>query len=166
MAYNIDFNKKGEILLHIRKFLLYPKHWEDTSKHIPIKLRWKRVKFSKINKSKIPNKIGLYCFVVKPLFKNFIDTTYLFYIGQTQNSLNVRYGDYLNDQAGKGKPRSKIFEMLNLYRIYIYFYYTLVPTKVLVDDYEEKLINTFVPHINTSIPEARIKPELKYIYEH
>ena len=166
MAYNIDFTKKADIILHIRKFLLYPNHWEDTTKHIPTNLKWKQVKFSNTNKAKIPNNIGLYCFVVKPLYKNFIDTNYLFYVGQTQNSLSVRYGNYLDEQAGKGKPRSKIFEMLNLYRKYIYFYYTEVPTKAMVDDYEKKLINTFVPHINTSIPEAKINHELKYIYEH
>jgi len=166
MAYNIDFEKKGDILLHIRKFLLYPRHWEDCSKQIPTNLKWKKIKFNSANKSKIPNNIGLYCFVVKPLYKNFIDMSYLFYIGQTQNSLRIRYSNYLAEQAGKGKPRTKVFEMLNLYSKYIYFYYTLLANKDLINDYEKKLINTFVPQINTSIPEAKINHELKYIYEH
>jgi hypothetical protein len=165
MAYNIDFAKRGELIIHIRRFLLYPKNWEDSTKVINTKLAWKKVKFTNANKSKIPKKIGLYCFVVNPKYKNFIDTNYLFYLGQTQNSLNSRYGNYLDEQAGKGKPRDKVFEMLNLYKDYINFYYTEVPTKKLVDEYEAKLINVFVPHINTTIPEAKIKTELKYIYE-
>lgn len=165
-AYNIDFVKKGDILLHIRKFLLYPKHWEDPTKQITTNLKWKKLKFTSSNKSKVPKQIGLYCFVVNPLYKNFVATNYLFYVGQTQNSLFIRYSNYLDEQAGKGKPRAKIYEMLNLYAQYIDFYYVEIPSKPLVDTYEKILINTFVPHINTSIPEAKISPELKYIYEH
>ncbi len=166
MAYNIDFVTKGDIVLHIRKFLLYPKHWEDPAKQITTTLVWKKVKFTKKNKVSVPNKTGLYCFVINPSYKNFIETKYLFYIGQTQNSLNTRYQNYLDEQAGKGKPRVKIFEMLNLYQKYVDFYYVEISDLILVDSYEKILINTFVPHINTSIPEAKIKPELKYIYEH
>ena len=165
MAYNIDFLKKGELVLHIRKFLLYPKHWEDPAKQIATSLKWKKLKFAARNKIKVPNKTGLYCFVINPLYKNFVSTNYLFYIGQTQNSLKTRYQNYLDEQAGKGKPRAKVFEMLTLYKKYVDFYYVEISNVTLVDDYEKILINTFVPHINTSIPEAKINPELKYIYE-
>ncbi|WP_318641699.1 hypothetical protein [Flavobacterium ardleyense] len=165
MAYNIDFAKRGEYLIHIKKFFLYPNNWNDTTKQILIPLKWKKLKFNKVNKNKIPKKTGLYCFIVNPKYNNFIATNYLFYIGKTNNSLFTRYGNYLDEQSGKGKPRDKVYEMLNIYKDDIYFYYTEISHKSDVDLYEETLLNVFVPHVNTSIPEAKINTALKNIYE-
>jgi len=89
----------------------------------------------------------------------------LFYIGQTKRTLRIRYGEYLSDQRGVGKPRNKIYEMLNLYRNNIYFYYAKIANADIIEENEEKLLNTFMPAINTKIPKARILPELKNIYE-
>ena len=98
-----------------------------------------------------------------PLLFNY--TNYLFYIGQTQRTLEIRYKEYLADQEGKGKPRTKVFKMLKQYESVLYFYYTTIRTTAQVDEVEEKLLNTFIPHINAKIPEAKISPELQYLYE-
>ena len=124
-----------------------------------------KVKFTKSNRSKIPRDKGIYCFVLQPKLVNFFETTYLFYIGKTNRTLWVRYKEYLDEQAGKGKPRNKVFEMLNQYTDYLYFYYTSIPASADVDSCEEKLLNIFVPRVNTDIPEAKISPELKNLYE-
>lgn len=164
--YDIDFfTKKAEIKLHIRKFLLYPKFWEDSSNHFMNKLNWKRKKFLHSNKSKIPIQKGIYCFVLKPTVPNFFETRYLLYHGQTSRTLRKRFEEYLDDQKGKGKPRPKVFEMLNLYKNYLYFYFAEITSSTLIDEAEEKFLNTFIPQINTSIPKAKINPELMYIYE-
>lgn len=165
MPFDIDFAKEGEIKLHIKKFLLYPVFWEDTTKHIGFNLNWKKIKFTKANAKKIPSTMGVYCFVVNPKVPNCFETNYLFYIGQTQRTLAIRYNEYLNDQQGKGKPRTKIFKMLKQYEKNLYFYYTSIGTPANVDEAEEKLINTFIPHINSKISAATISPELHYIYE-
>lgn len=165
MAFDIDFIKEGEIKLHIKKFLLYPIFWADATKHIGLKLNWKKIKFTKANAKKIPNTMGVYCFVVIPKVPNFFETTYLFYIGQTQRTLAIRYNEYLDDQLGKGKPRTKVFKMLKQYERSLYFYYTSIGLSANVDEAEEKLINTFIPHINSKISEATISPELQYLYE-
>lgn len=165
MAFDIDFVKEGEIKLHIRKFLLYPAFWNDSSKNIGIKLSWKRVKFTKTNHKKVPLTKGIYCFVVKPKVPSFFETNYLFYVGQTQRTLASRYKEYLDDQEGKGKPRTKVYKMLKLYENDLYFYYTSILNAAYVDEVEDKLINTFIPHINAKISEAKICPELKYLYE-
>lgn len=165
MAFDIDFAKEGEIKLHIKKFLLYPIFWNDNSKHIGFALNWKKIKFTKANAIRIPNTMGIYCFVVKPKVPNFFDMSYLFYIGQTQRTLSIRYKEYLNDQEGKGKPRTKVFKMLKQYNNDLYFYYSSIGVAARVDEAEDKLINIFMPHINTKISEAKISPELKYLYE-
>lgn len=163
--YDIDFKKKGEYVLHIKKFFLFPQFWNDPQKLLTEPTGWKKVKFTKSNRNKIPRDSGIYCFVAQPKLTNFFETTYLFYIGKTNRTLWIRYKEYLDEQAGKGKPRNKVYEMLNQYNDYLYFYYTSIPNVLDVDNCEEKLLNTFVPRVNTDIPEAKISPELKNLYE-
>jgi hypothetical protein len=163
--FDIDFSHKGELKLHIQKFLLYPKHWIDQNNEISIRLEWNKIRFTEANIKHIPENQGLYAFTVEPKVTNFFKTSYLFYIGETERTLKIRYKEYLDDQKGKGKPRPKIFEMLKLYKDNLYFYYTEIDESGLIAENEVKLLNTFVPHINTQIPLAKINPELKYIYE-
>lgn len=165
MAFDINFTEEAIIKNHIKKFLLYPRFWKDRKNHIKSSLTWNFCKFNSKNKSMVPSKSGVYCFVVKPSVPNFFETSYLFYVGKTNRTLLERYSEYLDDQLGKGKPRKKIYSMLKLYGDDIYFYYTEILTKKEVNISEEMLLNTFVPHVNTSIPKAKIKSELKYIYE-
>jgi hypothetical protein len=162
--FDIDFNKKGQLLVHIRKFLLFPDFWKHDDNRILIELNWRHIKFTNENINEVPDQHGLYCFVVKPDVQNFFETNYLFYIGETQRTLKVRYGD-LRDQNGAGKPRTKVFEMLKLYKDSLYFYFAEINDIDTIEENEEKLLNTFVPAINTKIPNAKIKPELKNIYE-
>jgi len=163
--FDIDFNKKAELLLYRRKFLLYPEHWKDPLNHVQLNLTWHYIEFNRANRNAAPAKKGVYCFIVKPNTPNFFETNYLFYVGETTRTLRQRFKEYLNDQEGKGKPRPKVHEMLNLYKEYLFFYYAEIPNNNDVHETEEKLLNTFVPFINTKIPKAKINPELKNIYE-
>ncbi len=163
--FDLDFDRKGEYKIHVRKFFLFPEFWMEPKNKLPIPLKWKSVKFSNVNKSRIPSEKGIYAFVLIPSYNNFFKTRYLFYAGKTNRTLKKRFTEYLSEKDGKGKPRAKVFEMLNLYDGHLYFYYSEVKNTNDVDLCEEQLINTFVPHINFQIPIAKIKPELKYIYE-
>ena len=165
MSFDLDFKEEGKIQLYIKKFLLLPEFWEDVTKEIPIKLKWDFKKFSAINKKHIPAEKGVYAFVLVPKYDNFLETKYLFYAGKTNRTLRIRFSEYLNEMKGKGKPRKKVFKMFKQYKGYLYFYYSEIPNRHDVDLCEEQILNTFVPHVNTSIPEAKIRPELKYIYE-
>ncbi len=165
MSYDLDLYEKGKNLLHIKKFFLHPEFWIDSRNKLPINLIWKKIKFSEFNKGKIPTNKGLYAFVLEPKVENFFETNYLFYIGKTNRTLKVRFSEYIADKKGKGKPRPKVFQMIKQYGDNLYFYYCEINNSSDVDVCEENLLNTFIPHVNTSIPDAKIKPELKYIYE-
>ena len=165
MAYDIDFVEEGFVKLHINKFFLYPNYWQLPENQIPIQLDWQFVKFEEINKSKIPSKKGLYAFTLKPGYEGLFETNYLFYIGKTSRTLRIRFGEYINDSKGKGKPRKKIFSMLKKYSKYLCFYYTPIDVEDDIDSFENILINTFVPHVNVSVAKAKVKPELQYLYE-
>jgi len=163
--FDIDLDEKAKIRFRIKKFLLSPEFWEDTNNHLTNTLTWNNLKFELSNYNNIPEQKGIYCFVVKPGVPNFFETRYLFYIGETTRTLKKRFKEYLDDQIGKGKPRPKIFEMLKLYKNNLYFYYTEISDDKEIHDTEDKLLNTFIPFVNTDIPKAKIKTELKNIYE-
>lgn len=165
MAFDLDFREEGDLLFHIKKFFLHPKYWSDENNQLPINLVWKKIEFTSFNKSKIPQKKGVYAFVVIPEYANLFETKYLFYTGKTNRTLRERFSEYLSEKEGKGKPRKKVFKMLNQYDGYLHFFFSEIDSEDDVNDCEECLLNTFVPHINVQIPQAKIKPELKYIYE-
>lgn len=165
MAYDIDFEEEALYKAHIKSFFLYPQFWVDIQNQLPINLNWKHTMFDPNNILDIPTKKGIYAFILEPTFNNFIETRYLFYIGKTNRTLRSRFKEYIAEKEGKGKPRKKVHKMLNQFNGYLFFYWAEISNTINVNKCEEKLLNTFVPHVNTSIPKAKIKNELKYIYE-
>lgn len=162
-------DKRKDVKDHIRRFLLYPEFWIDTTKHIGIPLKWKKIKFREDNFKEVPTNNGIYCFVVVPPIPNLFITRYLFYIGKASTtSLRSRYKNYIDEKNGIGigdnKPRVKVEEMLNEYFDHIYFFYSTIDTMSNIVDCEDKLLNTFYPYVNTDVPEATINPVLKHIY--
>ncbi|MFA6057840.1 MAG: hypothetical protein WC756_06565 [Taibaiella sp.] len=165
-TYDIDFEERGYLREHIWKFLLFPDHWNDPANSILVNLNWTEVPFNGTQAINVPNnQKGIYCFVMKPVFGQLFESRYLFYVGKTTRNFRARFKEYLNDAAGKGKPRPKVYTMLKLWNGYLHFYFAPIPNNVDITDCEVKLLNTFVPKVNTDIPKAKIKAELKNIYE-
>jgi hypothetical protein len=165
MPYDIDFGERGFIKEHIWEFLLKPDFWINPTQQLTVVLNWNEIQFDTANLNSVPNnQKGIYCFVVKPEFNQLFETRYLFYIGKTKRNFRKRYSEYLDDAVGKGKPRSRVFKMLKLWKDHLYFYYANVSSNSDIDDSVTKLLNTFIPKVNTLIPIATIKPELKDIY--
>ena len=165
MAFDFDFDLDAQFNAHIKSFFLYPPFWIDLSKKLPHSCDWKRKRFVAANRNSIPKSKGIYAFVLVPKYNDFFETRYLFYVGKTNRTLWQRFEEYLKEMSGEGKPRKKVFKMLNQYSGQLYFYYTEISDSKIVDESEEAVLNTFVPHINTSIPQAKIHHELKNIYE-
>lgn len=166
MAFDIDFKERGFLKEHIWDFLLFPDHWNDPLNQIKTPLVWNEIPFDSVNQNLVPNnQKGVYCFVLKPVVSNLFDTRYLMYVGKTTRDFRARFKEYINEAAGKGKPRPKVFSMLKLWKNYLHFYYASIPNDSDIDECETKYLNTLVPKVNTDIPKAKIKPELKNIYE-
>lgn len=167
MAFDFDFDKEANLRAHIKSFFLHPEYWSKKTQNTPVKLEWKRIKFKESNLKYVPDKVGVYAFVLVPDYSDIFETRYLFYIGKTYRELKTRFKEYINEQKGKGKPRKKVYKMLNQYEGNLYFYCVELDgqTEEAVSRVEETLLNTFIPHVNTSIPEAKIQNELKNIYE-
>ncbi|MFW6272612.1 MAG: hypothetical protein ACOC2U_02390, partial [bacterium] len=127
--------------------------------------KWKNVEFLKSNKNRVSSKKGVYAFVLKPKYPSLFETGYLFYIGKTIRPLKNRFSEYFNERDGNSKYRVLVREMLKLYDGHLYFYFLELNTDDEVDNAEDLLLNTFVPFVNTDIPEAKIDPNLKYIYK-
>lgn len=165
MAFDIDFHERGFIKEHVWDFLLYPPHWNDPNNIIHHTLNWVEVPFDVTQLTNVPdNQKGIYCFVLKPKFGQLFETRYLFYVGITRRNFRKRFREYLDDLEGKGKPRPKVFAMLKLWESYLHFYYAALGNNNHIKECEDKLLNTFVPKVNTDIPIAKIKTELKNIY--
>ena len=166
MAQDINFEKKAKYLLYTRKFFLFPEFWGDDKNLFAANASdWKCVKFVESNSGKVPDKKGIYAFVVQPDYSCLFDIKYLFYIGKTRRTLRKRFKEYLYEKDGKYKSRPKVMEMLTLYDGYLYFHFLELENEADIDNNEVKLLNTFVPCINAVIPIAKISPELRSIYE-
>jgi hypothetical protein len=162
--------RRRNIKDHVWRFLLFPTFWEDPLKKLPSGLVWNEILFQEDNADKIPSKNGVYCFVVTPPANiGLFETKYLFYVGKASGTkLRVRYKNYINEMnnvgIGEQKPRIKVQEMLNQWYGHIYFYYTVLDDQKNVIDHENILLNTFMPYVNTSIPELQISEEYRHIY--
>lgn len=163
--YDFDFTEEHDIRGHVKSFFLHPEFLNDPTNQIHIPLTWNRIEFNPGNQNLIPRSKGIYAFVLIPQYPHFFETRYLFYVGKTNRTLRQRFGEYLKEMAGKGKVRKKINKMLNQYSHSLYFYFAELSNSADVDLCEECILNTFVPHINSSIPRAKIKNELKNLYE-
>lgn len=165
--YKENFEVEKDVKFHIMKFLLYPKNWQEKSNEIKICLNWRNYKFNTSNKERIPDNSGVYAFIVKPDYPNFFETRYLFYVGKTERTLKIRYGEYLKYQSGKLKSKPAITKMLNIYKDQLYFYFSEVNDDIdkTIEDCENKIINTFLPYYNSVYPIAKISPVLKDIYK-
>lgn len=165
MPFDIDFAERADLKFHIKKFFLRPENWFDPASQLSFPLVWQSQKFLEVNQASIPALKGVYAFTVNPGYSGLCETRYLFYIGKTNRDLQTRFGEYVDEGNGKGKPRIKVFEMLKQYAGHLYFNYATIANSDQVDEAEDKLINTFVPNVNVAIEIAKIKPEYRYIYE-
>lgn len=131
-------------------FRLYPELWKTAELGAYYNGRaWNSVKFAEPPPD-IPTTSGIYMFVVGPYCGGIQDHSYIFYVGKAKN-LRTRYGDYLNEKAGKvASPRKLVMTFLNNFEGFTYFHYTLVPEDELASA-EALLKDNLTPHANTQI---------------
>ena len=126
-----------------------PERWSHCD--LPVELQWISVPFNEDNRAVIPsNKFGVYAFMLKPDFTGPPESSYLLYIGKTEDTRRFRrrYSDYLYYQRTGNRP--VISRMLRRWNGHIWFYYAPVEDVHLVDEIETTLLNACIPPYNDS----------------
>jgi hypothetical protein len=134
---------------HRQTLLLWPQLWKKHN--LRIKLRWKGKPFSAGSKTSIPNKPGVYAFVIQPGVPTGVPVSVLMYIGMCDRPLRERFGEYLremNDPSG----RPAITTMLRMYNGYLHFYCACVAKPTKPASIEAHLIETLAPPMNKQYP--------------
>lgn len=130
------------------RFMLYPVGWQAYGyKH---NLKWLTVRFEKANRLKIPDKPGVYAFLVQPNVGGILNVSYLFYVGETV-SLRNRFGDYLRESAGSDNSRIQLYVLFNEYQGHVLFTYALLP-KAHRKQVERELLAALTPPLNKKLP--------------
>jgi hypothetical protein len=115
---------------------------------------WKRVRFKKSNSKAIPDKPGIYCFVIRPEVASLDEIGYLMYIGEagasSKNTLRKRFNSYFSEKARLKRPY--ITYLLNKWQDHLHFYHCAVdPTQATsLLALESELIGTFIPPYNVN----------------
>lgn len=135
---------------YIESFRLAAHHWDKHADSYPY--AWEPVKFDKSNVEKIPDKPGLYCFVIKPGQASLSEVGYLMYIGEagheSSNTLRKRFRSYFNEKDNI--KRAYITHLLNKWSNYLHFCFCVVSEECAknIKKYETELLDTFVPTYN------------------
>jgi len=137
--------------IYCRKFILWPKYWENYSEITS--LSWESIKYVKSEIASLPDNPGVYAFVVKPQIAQLYDCNYLLYIGKAKDqSLKVRCSQYLKEPAQK-KPRILITQMLKLWMNNLHLYYSAIdPSTININSVEQELLEAFIPPMNSVLP--------------
>lgn len=137
---------------HLQRMILSPVQWATCS--LPIKLKWKHVKFSPENSRHVPNATGgVYTFVVKPDIAEHPACSYLLYVGKADKSFRERYYAYIKDKRlGDKSRRPHVEEMLNKWDGHLYFYYAEIERQELIQTIEQILLAAYLPPTNKSFP--------------
>jgi hypothetical protein len=124
MAFDI-VSEVGWLRNFERLFILHPELMGGVGN---LGLNWSRLKFTAANQAAVPAQRGLYAFTVVADNPCLPPNAYVMYIGETgdknKRHLQVRYGDYLDEQ--KTLKRASVHFMLNAWEDHIYFYYSPV----------------------------------------
>jgi hypothetical protein len=129
--------------------LLWPKMWQRWKPAVT--LRWRGRPFASSSKDSIPDKPGVYAFVIQPGIPPGVPHSILMYVGMSERPLRQRFSEYLREMDDPtGRPA--INTMLQMYQGYLHFYCASVAKPYKPKDIEDHLIETLAPPMNKQYP--------------
>ncbi len=140
-----------------KEFLLWPVQWQA---YRPLTaLKWRHVRFTDNALSRLPDKPGVYAFVVRPGIEDPLEGGFLVYVGKAaRQTLKRRCSQY------RTPTRLNIRIMMDLWKSHLYLYYAEVdPTVASISKVEERLIMAFCPPINIELYGV-LKPAVREIF--
>lgn len=106
--------EQDEARAHEYTFCLWPRLWHQYTEDPGHTFDWEELKFLASEVDNVPDKPGLYTFVIEPNIANYPSNSYLMYIGKTKRTLRQRFKEYIREmQRESGRP--KIVRLLNKY---------------------------------------------------
>jgi len=146
--------KAGLDRYHVKNMILSPRQWAACQ--LPLRLRWRLVKFTEGNLEKVPKSSrGVYSFVLQPSIAEHPRCAYLLYVGQTeQQNFRKRYYQYLQERR-LGVARSRrphVADMLEKWDGYLWFCYASIEQKRLIESVEKILLTAYLPPTNKDFP--------------
>jgi hypothetical protein len=134
---------------HLHSILLWPAAWKKFT--APHSLKWHQSTFSARAKSSIPDQPGVYAFLIEPKFYPALRVAVLMYIGKTDRSLRMRFGEYLKE-ASDPTGRPAVSFILTAYAGHLTFYCAPVRSPRKPAKVENGLLASFMPPLNKTYP--------------
>ena len=137
-------------------FYLLTREWQNYN--LPDSFNWVIRPFQDDQKVHIPQNSGVYSFAIQPSIASYQGCSYLMYIGIARGrpghpgrTLQKRFGDYLYEQNNPfGRPN--ILRLLNKYKGYLHFCYSVINERERLKEIEDALIRAFLPPCNDQRP--------------
>ncbi len=144
----VDLAKEMDVAkTHRHHFLLWPKLWAEFKDNTA--LTWTSVPFDIAQVPNIPDKQGVYAFIVMPDASAGLRPSYLLYVGETTDqTLRERFKQYVRGVQNLTE-RPKLIATLPKYSGFIHFHFAVVPANMKPEDIEDKLLSGFVPPLNS-----------------
>ncbi|MDE0315426.1 MAG: hypothetical protein OXM61_11025 [Candidatus Poribacteria bacterium] len=131
-------------------FYLLTREWQ--SYNLPDSFNWEIRPFQDDQKTHIPRNSGIYSFVIQPGIASYPSCSYPMYIGLAGlRTLRKRFSDYLYEQNNPSS-RPNILRLLNKYKGYLHFCYSVVNERERLKEIEDALIKAFLPPCNDQYP--------------
>jgi hypothetical protein len=144
MNVNDLINSADDLKKYRYEHYLHPEKW-NSIKDLPL-YNWQSVQFLKENIDLIPEKKGIYSFVINPNAINH-PQKYLGYLGKTDRTLRERFKEYLAE-AENPKGRPKVISLLNRWKDNLDFCFIELDG-VDIRVIESRLNDAFLPPFNT-----------------
>jgi hypothetical protein len=120
-----------------------PARWADFS--AKRKLDWKHIPFNKVNHAAVPEKPGFYCFVVGLPGTSLPPIGYPLYVGKTERTLRIRFGEYLKEEHSE-RGRVRVRKFIKAFQGELLFFYTdFHGTSAEVKEIETELHDALMP---------------------
>lgn len=152
------------------QFAVNNQSWEEYHSELTsVTFDWKEIKYSDVVEKKIdikkvlPNNVGVYCFIVRPI--NLINDLprFVYYVGIAgANGSERPLSERINDYFAKSKLKKRDAVMMLIFKYYrnVYINYSELPTLpsgMTLETIETSLIGYFGTHILANIDDIPIK---------
>lgn len=144
---------------YVRKFCIWERQFKKYQSNTP--LNWKCIPAKKGNAPSLPERQGVYAFVVKSQIANLSWSGYILYVGMTEKqTFSERFAQYFAETK-RAKPRYWIKEMFQLWKKHLFYYYaetSVGDAKKIEDD----LLEALLPPNNEKFPGTigKVKKEI------